>query len=51
MSKGSRQRPVNRDRFNTNFDAIFGKKGRKTPSKSAKKRSVNHEESGIKRPS
>ena len=26
MSKGSKPRPMNRDKFNQNFDKIFGKK-------------------------
>ena len=30
MSKGSQQRPFNKDKFNENFDKIFGKKKDKT---------------------
>ena len=30
MSKGSKPRPMNRDKFNENFDKIFGKKKEKT---------------------
>ena len=29
MSKGSQQRPFNKDKFNENFDKIFGKKKEK----------------------
>lgn len=28
MSKGSRQRPVDRDKFNENYERIFGKRDR-----------------------
>tara|TARA_X000001316_G_C921805_1_gene36388 strand:+ start:2594 stop:2704 length:111 start_codon:yes stop_codon:yes gene_type:complete len=33
MSKGSKPRPMNRDKFNKNFDKIFGKKKEKTKPK------------------
>ena len=31
MSKGSKPRPMNRDKFNENFDKIFGKKKANKP--------------------
>jgi hypothetical protein len=31
MSKGSQQRPFNKDKFNENFDRIFGKKKANKP--------------------
>ena len=31
MSKGSSPRPMNRDKFNENFDKIFGKKKANKP--------------------
>jgi hypothetical protein len=35
MSKGSRQRPTDKDKFDANFDRIFGEK--KKPKKDKKK--------------
>lgn len=37
MSKGSRQRPHNKKKFDENYDRIFGKRGRTPPQKAPEK--------------